>query len=694
MALFSHWLLLLLAGIAGLTGQRDGWKFIQFGKEMSGARLEHDANASVRMVYDERTKSWVLRVEVLQEGEAVGVKLRNESGSWDLSRYDSVHFEIHNASDKPMVVYAKVANGDTDNLLDNCRMATVLMPNEGKKLRVRLVRRPEDPTFEPFKGQFMYHDAINIRDNTVDPAEIGLIEVWLDHPVRGQVLEIRSIYAAGKGQPASVPFFPFVDKYGQYIHSDWPGKIYSDRDFALQIREEGKDLADWLGPKDWCEFGGWAKGPKFEAKGYFYIQKVEGKWWFIDPHGHLFWSYGPTGVGFGGDLTRISGREHWFKDLPDPNSKEWGKFYHRRPQGLFFDFAAANLYRKYERNFEPIVAELLHLRLKSWGFNTIGNWSDPRVYLLRKTPYTVAIHYGGPWIPNYKMPDVFHPDFERVLRERIDQERKTTANDPWNIGYFVDNELWWGWRPRVAAVGEAVMRCGPEVASKRRFVEMLMAKYESIQAFNEAWGVKFGSWEEVLKKPFQPNMNNEQVVRDCGNFGMIFAERYFSTVRRIVKSVAPRNLYLGCRFHGHIDAPLVQLAWEYCDVISYNIYDNPPDRRVNQYRYLDIPILSGEWGINSDPQQTPFRSKRGLSPDPRQRSQDMERYFDVAIRHPMIVGAHFFQLRDQPLTGRPDGEAVLRGFVNVTDTPHFDIIQTNRRIAYDLYSKRTGRNSN
>ncbi len=224
MVVFNRWLLLLLAGLAGLMGQRNEWQFIRFGKEITGARVEHDASASVKIVYDERTRSWVLRLEVLQESEFVGVKFRPENGMWDLSRYDSVYFEIRNASTKPMVVYAKVANGNTENLLDNCRMATVLMPSERKNLRVRLIRRPEDPTFEPFKGQFMYHDAINVRDNTVDPAEIRLIEVWLDHPVRGQVLEIRSIYAAGTGHPAPVPFFPFVDKYGQYIHSDWPGK--------------------------------------------------------------------------------------------------------------------------------------------------------------------------------------------------------------------------------------------------------------------------------------------------------------------------------------------------------------------------------------------------------------------------------------------------------------------------------------
>ncbi|MGQ9729185.1 MAG: beta-galactosidase [Candidatus Fervidibacter sp.] len=679
---------MLLVWFWGLGTQQGDWHFIQFNGKVIGARIEPNGSVSVQTSYSDRSKRWTLKVEVFQEGEAAGVKFCPEGESWDLSRHQFVCFDVCNLSRQPMVIYGKISNGDTPNLLDNCRMAIVLMPGESKTLKVRIVPRPEDPTYEPFKGQFMYHDAINVRDNTVEPSEIRLVEVWIDHPKVGQVLEVRSVYASGKGRPAPAPFFPFVDKYGQYIHSDWPGKIYSDRDFASQIREEQKDLKNWRGPSDWCEYGGWAKGPKFEATGYFYIRKVNEKWWFVDPHGHLFWSYGPTGVGYGGDLTRVSGREHWFKDLPDPNSKEWGRFYHRRPQGLFFDFAAANLYRKFGRNFEAAVAELLHKRLRSWGFNTIGNWSDLRVYLLRKTPYTVAIHYGGPWIPNYEMPDVFHPDFESALKERMEQERGTTANDPWNIGYFADNELWWGWRPKAAMVGEAVMRSGAEVASKRRFVEMLMAKYDSVQEFNKAWGVNFGSWEEVLKKPFQPNMNNQQVLQDCGAFGMVFAERYFSTVRRIVKSVAPKNLYLGCRFHGHIDAALVELAWEYCDVISYNVYDNPPDRRVNQYLHLDIPILSSEWGVSSDPQQTPFRSSKGLSPDPRDRARNMERYFEIAVRHPMIVGAHFFQFRDQPLTGRPDGEAVLRGFLNVTDAPHFDLVQTNRRIAYELYCKR------
>jgi hypothetical protein len=109
---------------------------------------------------------------------------------------------------------------------------------------------------------------------------------------------------------------------------------------------------------------------------------------------------------------------------------------------------------------------------------------------------------------------------------------------------------------------------------------------------------------------------------------------------------------------------------------------------VDQYKELDLPILSSEWGIGSDLQQTPFRGDSAEPSRPEQRVQAMVRYAEQAIRHPNMVGAHFFQYRDQPLSGRPDGEATLRGLVNIADTPNFELVQTNRRLGYGLYRMR------
>ncbi len=92
--------------------------------------MEADEKVAVRTTFDAAAKRWILQMEVVSEAETGGVKFRPTGGVWDLSRYDSVYFDLRNPSNQPLVVYAKVANGDTPNLLDNCRMATILMPNE------------------------------------------------------------------------------------------------------------------------------------------------------------------------------------------------------------------------------------------------------------------------------------------------------------------------------------------------------------------------------------------------------------------------------------------------------------------------------------------------------------------------------------------------------------------------------------
>lgn len=658
--------------------------------------IQTNEAARIEPVRVEADRLLWIRLTAQQAAVEAKFTVRAPEGNWDLSAYEAVVLSVRNISKRPTVVYGMLANPEAHLLTDCVRGAVMLMPGQSGLLKIRLTPRPPDPTYEPFRPFYMYVKNINVRDNTIDPKQVVSLSIWIEQPESGQTVEVGPAYAQGQAPKSPESFFPFVDEYGQYIHSDWPGKIYSDADFPARLKEEEQEMADWPGPADWNQYGGWATGPRQEAKGFFYVKKVNGKWWLVDPEGCLFWSYGPTGVGYGGDISPITDREHWFRNLPEREGP-LGRYYREGRGAMYryyhdkawlgFDFAMANTLRKYGPDYEKIVPELCHRRLRSWGFNTIANWSARDVYLMRRTPYTVAIHYGGPWM--YRLPDVFSPDFEKAIRERMERERGTTANDPWNIGYFVDNELVWGWRPRAAAVGEQVIQRGPETASKKKFVEMLQARYRDIQAFNQAWGREHTSWEDLLESTQRPNMDNKAVLEDCGDFGMAFAEQYFRIVRDAVKSVAPNNLYLGCRFHGHIDPQLVALAFKYCDVISYNIYDNPPHRRADQYRNLDVPILSSEWGVGSDPLQTPFRGDR-LSHDPRERAEAVQRYFESAIQHPLLVGAHFFQYRDQPISGRPDGEAVLRGFVNITDTPHFDLVQINRRLGYNLYSKRFG----
>ena len=141
-------------------------------------------------------------------------------------------------------------------------------------------------------------------------------------------------------------------------------------------QEEERDLARWTGPADWDEYGGWAAGPTLDATGYFRTAKHNGKWWLVDPKGKLFFSYGPTGVGWS-NITPVTGRKDWFEWLPSPEG-EWAAFYgsgKNAAQRYYqwrtyetFNFAAANLQRKYGPDYQQTLAELSHRRLRSWGF--------------------------------------------------------------------------------------------------------------------------------------------------------------------------------------------------------------------------------------------------------------------------------------------------------------------------------------
>ncbi|MGC4033466.1 MAG: hypothetical protein QM754_17390 [Tepidisphaeraceae bacterium] len=574
--------------------------------------------------------------------------LTPDAGPWDFSRHDSLYFRLRNLLRQPVTVWAKAENSGAKGVTDNVRTAVVLEPNESRTLRLRLMRRPEDPTYAPFKPFFMYFKAINVRDNTLDPAAIEKVTVWLDHPAAGEAVFVEGITAQGDGVPAPVSFYPFVDKYGQYKHTDWPDKIYADADFTERLKKDQAEMSAYPGPADWDKWGGWAKGPKQPATGFFYPKKVKDKWWLVTPDGSLFWSYGATGIGGGGEGSPVTGKEKWFEDLPSPDgpfAKYWGDgrgarfmYYKDGKPWKSFSFSGLNAERKYGPNWREATADALHARLRNWGLNTIANWSDSTVYLKRKTPYTATLGSGGPMLEH--IPDVFAPAWTQNVNRAMDSQKGTTAGDPWNLGYFVDNEWTWGSAPRGLTVVKNMFRF-PKSASKAEFVSDLKAKYKDVAALNKAWTTEYASWGTLLDDNKAPSdevlQKNDRYREDAGVFGIKFADKYFSTVRSAIKRVAPNNLYLGSRFNGHIDRDIVEVAGKYCDVIGYNIYEMP-DGRLGGYKGIDKPFIVGEFGVSSDLGRMPWRGSI-YTEEQGARLQGLEKWLGQAFAHPLIVGA-------------------------------------------------------
>ena len=419
----------------------------------------------------------------------------------------------------------------------------------------------------------------------------------LDGQAVGGSVAINSIRAVGKFmdlKPAGDAFFPFVDRFGQYMHANWPNKVGAVDDLKAMAKAEAASIKASPRCADWSKFGGWAAGPKLAATGHFRTEKVKGQWWFVDPDGYLFWSIGADGVGFR-SATKVRGRERYFSALPEVGLTKGSA-----------DFAISNMLLKYGPDWNKTAIALTHDRLAAWAMNTCGNWSDPEIYLARKTPYVVAVHLGE----KKGAEAVAIRGNEQALRIALKQalaKHAESAGNPWCIGYFIDNELDWKFVPDI--------------------------------------------------------------------------DMYFRVVKEELALAAPHKLNLGSRIHNGNRAALAASA-KYCDVVSINCYEHSPVATP-----LDKPYIIGEFHFGSLDRGLLATGLRSAS-NQQQRANSYKHYMHEAMKRFNIIGAHWFSFREQPLTGRGDGENYQVGLVDICDTPYKEMTEAIREVGSGMYAFR------
>jgi hypothetical protein len=317
-----------------------------------------------------------------------------------------------------------------------------------------------------------------------EPILASSLRVFMVMPPTAAPLTVRNIRPFGSSKvPDAAGFFPFIDRYGQYKHKEWPGKTHADADFSSAARSEYRDLAEHPGPPSLDKFGGWAAGPQLESTGHFRVQKYLGKWWLVDPEGRLFWSDGIDCAGFGESFTRVAGRERFYED-PAPNG----------------DFLGRNLEYKYGPDWREAASDRILARLRSWGINTLGSWADPRFIQKHRMPYALEISSGERRAPI----DPDNPAWSEGMRKRLASAAATAKDDPWCIGYFVDNEIHASLDPawfdryyrQVSAAGRQAMpnllylgsrldyHDWPDVPEFRKDIVRIAAKYCDVVSFN------------------------------------------------------------------------------------------------------------------------------------------------------------------------------------------------------------------
>lgn len=371
-------------------------------------------------------------------------------------------------------------------------------------------------------------------------------------------------------------------------------------------------------------WGGIADG-RFRPSGYFRVEPSNGAFWLVDPAGGRFLSKGVNSVRFDQDAVQNT------KRVP---------------------YAEAC-----QRRYGGVTAwrTATATRLASWGFNTVGSWSDEAVasaatVSLAVTPnldlgmsFAWQRNDSHPNEPRQDFPDVFDPDFDTHVRRRARERCAARSGESNILGWFIDNELRWGadWR-------------GPED---------LLALFLKLAADRPG---RIAATDWLHTRHGDPARIPS--AADGEAFAGVTADRYFELTVAAIKAADPNHLVLGCRFAIPPPPSVIAAAGRHLDVISFNCYGPDASGALDAYATTGKPCLIGEFSFRSADSGLPNTNGAGpIVGTQAERAAAFRHYVTAALKYRMFVGYHWFEHADQPAEGRFDGENSNFGTVTIED---------------------------
>lgn len=632
------------------------------------------------------------------------------SGAWDWSGQGELRLRVQNAM--PWAVTLDVA---IDGAAPGQQLhATVGVP-AGPAQTLVVPLQATSPRGEGMQVgppmPFDEHGRPTLLATTVqgrlDLRKVGAIRLGVPAPQAAQILLFGRIDVAPGAATLHDAYAGIVDRYGQYTRGRWPERIGSDA--ALRTAVQAKPTVVQNAGLD--AYGGRLDVQSLDRTGWFHTQKRDGRWRLVTPDGHAFFSLGVNVAITDGGRSYVEGRGFMFDDLP-PDRGGWAAFYgsddsRRQEQGAsrgigynhgrWFDFYAANLYRVDGSDWLTAWRIRTLDRLQAWGFNTIGNWSDDALGQAHRLPYTRSIEVAGDYANvasgyDYwgRMPDPFDPRFVQATEMAVAKASEGVRDDPWLLGYFADNELAWAGSGPQGRWGLALGTLAGDAKSpaKQAFIALLRQQYVAPETLAAAWGIALTSWDTLNATGFAapaPNEAHPAIERDYSAWLRRYADTYFRTVAEAIRRHDPHHLFLGGRFAVNTPEAVAACA-RYCDVVSFNVYADLPQHGFDAVamRQLDKPVLIGEFHFGSD-DRGPFGKGVVSVWNEQQRGEAYAKFIVAAASDPVIVGAHWFDYVDQPVTGRLlDGENSHIGLVGITDIPFGGFVEAvtlaNRRV--------------
>jgi len=422
---------------------------------------------------------------------------------------------------------------------------------------------------------------------------------------------------------------------------------------GLSAAEEANTYPPYAGPA--CE------SVQAPATGFFEVERLDGRWWLVDPQGDGFYIVGTDHIRYEGHGCEALGYA---------------------PYGRF-------VREKYEN--QGAWAEATLKRLKAWGFNTLAAGHSPSLrhkglphieFLGLGTAFArqEALCPPGTWTG---FPNVFSPEWPAHCEKMASERCAPHRDDPWLIGYFLDNELeWYGkiWLPH--GLFHEVWKLPAEHTGKKAWIAFLKERLDQPSLMERHWGVAADTWEALAghREPHVPLSDEaRQMALDWVSH---VAERYFEAAAGAIRRQDPNHLILGCRFAGPSPGAWAA-AGRHCDVVSFNYYSDIDVRRgvphylVEMFREwqhaADAPMMITEWSFPALDTELPSTHGAGMRvDDQRQRTQCFRHFQRVMFELPFMVGSDFFMYVDEPARGiaATFPENSNYGLVSNTDEPY------------------------
>lgn len=432
-----------------------------------------------------------------------------------------------------------------------------------------------------------------------------------------------------------------------------------------------------------------AGGPPCRATGFFRVEQVAGIWWLVDPAGKTTLSIGTDHVSYQSHFCEALG----FAPYHQVVAKKFGG--------------------------EEAWAKDAVSRLREWNFTTLGTNPSPAACRLGMA-HAQSVGFGAAFSSVAALvekttwtgfPDVFDPRFERFCDLRARSFCAPRRDDPWLLGYYIDNELeWWGKSHRPWGLVEAAAGLPASAAGKAALVASLRRSFaDDIGAFNTGFGSAFAGFDQLLPPLVLPQPATGRARTALDAFIAETAERYFRITTAAVRRHDPHHMMLGCRF-AH-DAP--ESAWRragaHCEVVTVNVYPRVDLHRAEvpgfadhlraKFGWCQRPLVLTEWGfpaldaVDREGKPLPCTQGAGMRVDTvEQKARCYAAVQRALFALPFIVGSHYFMWSDEPALGISSTfpENSSYGLVNEADEPYVPLVNTATRVNARLHALHAG----